>query len=243
MAEEVVKPVEKPVQAGGPGDAPQFGFKYKDKQFATEAELTSYLDSLGSEITELKKPRPTPVIEPPIQQVPVQPVQLSNGQKKRLEEMSDEELVAMSLSNPKSFVSSIKDELREEYRAAEQARENMKGFWEQFWTDNKELKQYEQVVKMVFDGNMQKLGPLKMDDARAQLGELARNTVLTINKDAFAARPRRQNSEGRALIEGEGTTAPARPQAETEEQGPRSLTASILARRKARGAPAQGKAS
>lgn len=222
-----------PAQAGGPGDQPQpaqFAFKYKDKNFATEQELTGYLDGLATEITEAKKRPAAPVmerVEPVV--TPVAPVQPGT---KRLDEMTDEELVSLSLSNPKTFVGQIKEELRSEYRAAEQARENMRGFWEQFWTDNKELRQFEPVVKMVFDGNMSTLGPMQMNDAREKLAEIARSTVLTINKDAFQKKPRGE----RALIEGEGTgAAPVQPQ-EGQVQ-PKSLTQLIKQRRAAKSQP------
>lgn len=228
---------EQSVIAGGPGageqSAPVFKVKYKDKEFNSEAELTTYLDQLGTEITTLKA---RPIAEP----TSPTPAVTSNGpdpkKAKKLEEMTDDELVPLVIGSPREMVTRIKSELREEYQTVENNRRAMEKFWVDFWNENKELKPFENVVRMVMDANMRSLAPMTMTKAAESLADLSRKTVMTINKDAFE-KPKSANGKNRAIVEGAGTSSGPAPKQEQQEQPQKgSLTAMIKKRQAARAA-------
>lgn len=226
---------EAAVITGGPGSEaapePSFKVKYKGKEFNSEAELTAYLDELGTEIQTLKtKPAPVAPAEPK----PTAPATV----KKRLEDLEDADLIPLVIGSPKELVTRLKGELREEYQAAENNRKAMDKFWVDFWDQNKELKPFENIVKMVMDGNLRTLAPMSMSDAATELAKLSRNTVLTINKDAFQ---KKKDPAARAIVEGAGTSAAAAPKNEEQQnQKKGSLTSMIKERQRLRAAAANG---
>ena len=177
-----------PAIAGGPGvgdqqQPPAFKFSYNNKEFKTEQELTDYLSGLDTEITTLKTRKvetpPPAVVTPPVVAAP------SMTGPKSLEQMSEEELVAELLSNPKRVLQAVKGEVRAESQAQIQAQKNIESMWGEFWDKNKELKKFEPIVKMVFDANQTALGPMLMKDVPAKLAELSRSASLAGNKEAL----------------------------------------------------------
>lgn len=230
---------------GGPGNEgqqPEFKFKFGDKEFNSQDELTTHLTSLSTEITTLKATPPT-IVERVVERPAT--VVADPNKLRRIDDMDSDEVLALSLSDPKAFAKRIREEvstdLRTEYTAADQAKANMTTFWDTLWKEHPELKPFESTVKLVFNGNRDTLGPMKLDDARKKLGDLAIEAVTTINKDAL--KRGKVPPDPKAALEGGGNTAsqgrqPAQGQ-QPQDTKPRSMTAMIQERAKARRTPPQ----
>lgn len=220
-----------PVLSGGPGigsDAPAVQFtaiKYKDKTFNTQDELTSYLDDLDTRIKAAKPVAVTvtaPVIpQPTPQAAPV----LQTGEKA-------EDRLAAFFADPIGYEKRLKEELRADMDARTSAQNNMTTFWNDFWTENKELDRvkHNSFVTGVMESIKPEIGPMTLVDARKRLSEAVQDAVLSVGGKA-----RSQDKSGKAIVEGAGSSAP-KPAAKTENasEKPGSLSASIRARAKAR---------
>jgi hypothetical protein len=237
MADE---PVTVAPMTGGPdapvGPAPTFQpFTHGGRTFQNETELGAYLEDLHSQISTLqtRPPTPAPAVTPaPVAPAPAVPAPAG---PRRMEDMDTQEVLNLVLSDPKGFVMGIKNDMRQEYMVAEQSRQNLRNFWDDFWKDNPELKKFESTVKLVFDGNLKSLGPLQMNEVGPRLAEMTRGTVLSINKDAFgggSAAARRQS--GANVVEGGGNAAPVGRAEPTEPEQPRTLSAIIKQRQRSR---------
>lgn len=233
------------VLEGGPGTegtvASPFKFKFGDKEFSSEQELTDHLSALSQEVTTLKAAPPT-IVERIVEK-PAATATPDPNRVRRIAEMDNEELMALSLSDPRGFAARIQSEVRsdltQEYNSVEQGKQNMIAFWDNLWKDHPELKAFESTVKTVFEGNRATLGPMKLDDARKKLGELAVSTITSINKDAF--KRGKIPSDPKTQLEGGGNTAASggrTPVTQTQtDTKPRSITAMIQERAKARRNP------
>ena len=233
MTDEVVPPpADTTVIEGGPDTTQQqpagFKFKYGGREFNTEAELEGYLNDISTEVTRLKS---TPVAPPPVAEPPRQQSQPSG--KKTYAEMNNDELVAEILSNPRGVFDAIRNDTQQAIVSSDQSRRNIENMWNEVWTKNPELKKFEPMVKMVFDANLQTLGPMKLADVPGKLAELSRSAILTVNKEAFKAE-KRHDPGSRAIIEGANTSTQTRQPADVEANKVTSLSGVLKNRAAAR---------
>lgn len=226
---------------GGPDPAsgsvaPSFQpFSHGGRTFQSEAELGAYLEELHGQISSLQaRPPAPPPAAPAAAPAPAGGPVVYQGPK-RIEDMDNQEVLSLVLADPKAFVGAIKNDMRQEYLVAEQSRENIRNFWTDFWRDNPELKKFESTVQLVFNGNLKTLGPLQMNEVGPRLAEMARGTVLSINKDAFGGGGGgRGRQSGANVVEGGGNAATVARAEPTEPEPPRTLSSIIKSRQRQR---------
>lgn len=227
---------DKVVLVGGPGEGADAGLKFApiiwgDKTFNTQEELTAHLDSLSTEIKTLKE-KPLPAATQPVAAAPKAPAQATLAapiaDPAAPAKRTADEALAEFFADPAGYETKLEQRILNKAAAAQAAAKNMDNFWGGFWSDNKELKQdkHESFVNGILAANRATLDPLSMTDARAKLGELVRDAIISVG----GARPK--SNEGRAMVEGGGSPAPKAPakDADSGKAPAGSLSAAIKKR-------------
>jgi hypothetical protein len=135
------------------------------------------------------------------------------------------------------FRKTIKEEIRSEYLAERQAEKQrqqqetgLKEFYNDFFKENKELKDDRELVETILMSNFNRWANLTPDEVKKRLAEKAQETILRHTKANLTP------ESGLVLESGGGTPAPRMPERkpDADEDGPKSLSQVIKLRRKAR---------
>lgn len=94
-------------------------------------------------------------------------------------------------------------------------------FWSEFYSKNKDLKDYDLIVKAVLQRDMAQIGDMKQSEAISELSERVRKEILKIN-------PSSANNEEEIVLEGATSpfSMPTREQS-TEDKGKQSLSSIV----------------
>jgi hypothetical protein len=146
------------------------------------------------------------------------------------DEMDDEEFDALLFSNPREALrinnERVKRELRNEYT-------NNQGttkFWENFYRDNSDLKDDDDLVQSTLQKNMAELGNMPVDKAMGRLAELTRERILGFMKKR--KEPRGQN---RAIAEGSNPPSiPRGPAVDDDDDAKPTTMGDLLKSRRAK---------
>lgn len=168
--------------------------------------MQAKLDAQDAELRRLKTAAPaTPVAKPP-----------------KAEEVDYEEML---FSNPNEAVKRIKDDLRREISGeltrSYQKDQSEKTFWTEFYKENADLKDDDDLVKAILSKNMADLGDLPVKKASERLAELTR--------DRIGRYTNKTKGSGRAVAE--GSTNGTRTAKTEEPPKPTTLSDIIKARR------------
>jgi hypothetical protein len=192
---EQVKPEPKPT------------FEIGDQKFDSPEALLAHAKELQSKIDA--QPSKTEVAKAAIEEG-----QTSDSTGASKEDVEDELLL---LTNPKKARAQIKAEAKEEAKqeilGILDAREADKTFWKSFYKDHPELDNFRDLVSVVHQQNYEELRTLKLPEARAKLGTLARNLFERIKDHSQTT----EVAEGKvSALTTSGETAPNLTPAKTE---------------------------
>ena len=226
---------EQAVIRGGPGQE-GFTFKYGNREFATQEELTEFIDGLRTPRTETRQTRTTEARQPEQPRQEQTRQQQPEQKKSWFDEVDwDNEFVL----NPKQTAQKMREgitkeisgALREEYRNEQ----ILTQWWSDFYKENPTLVGKADIVNMQFQRNLNEIADQPGKKARDMLAEKT-NAYL----DELFGGERRQTRESttsRTTVEGGGETSrrgARQQQTNGAEQQPQTLTSLIKARRAAR---------
>jgi hypothetical protein len=223
--------------SGGPGqDEPQWQeFTYGNRKFASQEELITYIDEL-----QVQRREPPPVVR---QEAPVvrQEPQTPAAKKRAGDDIDyDKELYTDPRKVFSKFRDEIADEIRTELRQEYTADTVIKGFWNDFYAGNKDMKGKELLVTAVFNRDYKDIGDIPIPKAIEKLAENVREEALRIS----GQRPRKDGEnavKNRTLVEaGNGPASRGGPggrDQNAEAPAFNSLSALIRARQEARRNP------
>jgi hypothetical protein len=217
-----------PISGGEPMDgdmAPDdVNYTHEDDEEPSEARGPDPLADMRAEVERLKEEnklirRAIPPAEPARQAQPAES-----------EEMDDEEFDALLFSNPREALrinnEKVKRELRNEYT-------NNQGttkFWDNFYRDNADLKDDDDLVQSTLQKNMAELGNMPVDKAMGRLAELTRDRIMGFMKKR--KEPRGQN---RAIAEGSNPPSiPRGPVVDDDEDAKQTTMGDLLKSRRAK---------
>jgi len=220
---------DRAIMDGGPGagdgERSSFDFEYKGKKFNSAEEVSAYID-------DLQKQRQTPPPAPK-QEEPKAPAKES---KKRAGDDIDwdKELY----SNPKKVFSDFRDqltnEIRQEMANDYRTDQALRSFWTSFYEENKDLRGKELLVNAVFQDALKDIGDLPMAQARDKLSERVHDEIVKLGGSPPRNDGKRSASERTLVESGSGPARRGRTDKSEEPNIPRSLSALIRSRQKAR---------
>lgn len=230
---------ERAVMEGGPGEGERAreepswqAFKYGDREFRTQEELTSYIDGLQAQRQE------------PVRQQPAQPAQQVQQPQERRQPGSGIDFEKDLYIDPKKVFSQFGDEIRAEIRQEltqqYNADQTMRKFWDDFNSKNEDLRGKDLVVQAVFNRDLKEIGDLPIPKAIDALADRVRNEIVSLTGKR-PARDGENSARQRTLVEAGNGPAP-RGGAERQSQErviPSTLSGIIRERQKARQASRQ----
>ena len=94
---------------------------------------------------------------------------------------------AAFFSDPTTFLKKFRDEVKTEITQdltrQYGKQKNQDDFWNEFYVENRDLSKYKDIVKVVFDNNLNTLSTKTVADASKELGNMSRSYILQIAKD------------------------------------------------------------
>lgn len=195
-------------------------FEYKGRKFATQEELTTYIDELDT-----RSRTPT--------QLPATSATEKPSAKKTAEELIDWD--TEFYKDPKAamgkFRQAVKAEVSEELRSEYQTNQVITNFWRDFYSENKDMVGKEALARHVFEANYDKIGNIPIVQARAELAAACRKQLT----DWGVPAEKKEAPKHRTTVESGGTTTRAAASGrQNADKGPSSLSAVIKARQAAR---------
>jgi hypothetical protein len=188
---------ERSVLRGGPDQPgePQFTFKYDNKEFSSQEELTNYINGLRQPAREPQRDtRPQGGAQQP--PAPQQPAAKKTW-------FDETEWETELFRDPKSAIAKIRqgvrEEISQELTQQYRAEENMKTWWTDFYKENKDLVGKEFLVTTIMQRDFNEIADLKVGEARPELAKRVRGELEKLG----VPRPNREQREGdRTLVEG-----------------------------------------
>lgn len=226
-------PTKGPV--GGPGSditqqPAKFEFKFGDKTFSSQDELTTHLTNLSRETEDLRR-RVTAPAPPPA--ATVAPAPASNSSE-------DAELIAKFFASPKKFLddygAQVETKIRQEIITQQAAREGMEQFWGAAWADLEKVgltkAKHQGFVNGVFSSAQKDIGSLSLVNAKDELVKRVKDAVTSISPKE---QRRERDPNDRTTVEG-GASSGRKQATEGDTQKPviKSLSDAIRARRASR---------
>jgi hypothetical protein len=221
---------ERAVLRGGPDQPgePQFTFKYDNKEFSSQEELTNYINGLRQPARE--QPRDTR------QQGGAQQTTVQQQPAAKKTWFDETEWETELFRDPKSAIAKIRqgvrEEISQELTQQYRAEENMKSWWTDFYKENKDLVGKEFLVTNVLQRDFNEISDLKVGEARPELAKRVRGELEKLG----VPRPNREERQGdRTLVEG-GTgprNASGRRPAPSPQEPQRGSLSSIIRSRQA----------
>jgi len=225
-----------PIIAGGPGGEPEpaapklvkvkHGGKDLDlpEDAATawqerEREYERKMSQQGAELGELRTWRKT--------------VEQQIAPKK---EPAEPDLNTLWFENPQAAYQKIKQEIRQEITGDYRRDQALRSFWDGFDRENPDLRDDRWVAEATFTEHLDTLADMTPAKAREELADLTRKKILKLTRKV---KPTDTDTNPRTLLEPASGDRPPRP-ARDEDEGPKSMTELIAARRAARRAGAKG---
>ena len=181
------------------------------------AELeSSYEELISSRQEPSPVPAPTPTPTP------------------QVEPQEDDDFESQFFENPQQFLSKFRTDIKEEVRkelTAEYQQENARNeFWNNFYSENPDIRDEQTIVRAVMEENFDTLGGMKGKAARDELAKMTKRKILDLSTKLSGGKRSALPEES---LEGGRTNA--RPQkARQEDKVPSSLSAGIKARKAAR---------
>lgn len=84
---------------------------------------------------------------------------------------------ALLLNDPRKFASRVKEDVRNEINQVEQQKAGVKQYWDQFYTENPDLKDVDWHVQSVLGSKLSELKDLPIPEASKKLAEEARRRI------------------------------------------------------------------
>lgn len=216
---------------GGPGDTEQDTqqgaawqpFKYGDKTFGSEKELTDYLGDLDKQIREARRPTETPPPQKP-EDKPT-PKYAADGID------WDTEFYKSPKAAVQKFEQALTEKIRGELTQQYQADTNMRAFWQEYFKQFPDMEKRAQVSGMVLQRDWKELSEMPVDRCR---DELKKRTMKQL-EDWGAAPERTPPTQHRTTVESGGTRQQGQSQERQQpssraDKPPASLSAMIRQR-------------
>ena len=147
-----------------------------------------------------------------------------------------DDLETQWFENPRKAFERIKQEVRQEITEDYRTDQARRTFWETFDRDNPDLRDDRWVAEAVLQEHMDSLEALPVSKARESLADLTRKKILGLTRKVKATDT---DTRSHTLLEpasGDRLPAPAR----TEDEGPKTLSDALAARRAQRLKGAKG---
>ena len=159
------------------------------------------------------------------------PVQQDDPAPQGVEEDDDFESFYV---DPKKYLGEFRDRIIEEVRTdlTQQytQQRSQDAFWTGFYSENKDLQPYEDVVKLVLNKNLDSLRDMQSGQASVQLAELTRGYILSLASQFGGKDPKPNKTQQLAGSSKDTPALKKEPSAASEDDEPTSLSDAIKLR-------------
>lgn len=136
-------------------------------------------------------------------------------------------------NDPKAFAQKIRDDVTQELTGQYNANTAMRDFWDNFYSQNDDLRGHKGIVESVMNQNMGSLGTLPATEASGKLAEMTRETIVGLVKQ-FGPKDPNPGSQQRTTVEtGPGPASEPEPKPAGSEKV-LTMTDALRERRKKR---------